>query len=128
MINYEKYMRKCIALAKKSQGFVSPNPLVGAVVLDKNGNLIGEGRHEKYGEAHAEPNAIKNAKENGFDVVGGTIIVNLEPCSHYGKTPPCVDLIIKEKFKRVVIGCLDPNPKVFGMGVKKLKAANIEVV
>lgn len=125
---YEKYMKKCITLAKKSQGWVSPNPLVGAVVFDKNGTLAGIGRHEKYGEPHAEVNAIKNAKENGYDIKGGTIIVNLEPCSHFGKTPPCADLIIKEELKTVVIGCLDPNPKVSGRGIKKLQEAGIEVI
>lgn len=125
---YEKYMKKCITLANKSQGQVSPNPLVGAIVFDKNGTIAGIGRHEKYGEAHAEVNAIRNAKENGFDITGGTIIVNLEPCSHFGKTPPCADLIIKEKLKKVVVGCFDPNPKVSGNGIKKLQEANIEVI
>lgn len=125
---YEKYMKKCIALANCSQGFVSPNPLVGAVVLDKDGNFAGSGRHEKYGELHAEVNAIKDAKDNGFDIKGGTIIVNLEPCSHYGKTPPCADLIINEGLKKVVIACKDPNPKVAGGGIKKLAEAGIEVI
>ena len=125
---YKKYMRKCINLAKLSLGKVAPNPLVGAVVLDKNGNFAGCGRHEKYGHAHAEVNAIKNAKENGFDIKGGTIIVNLEPCSHFGKTPPCADLIIKEGLRTVVVGCKDPNPKVAGRGIKKLEDAKIKVV
>ena len=106
---YEKYMKKCISLAKKSEGFVSPNPLVGAVVLDKNGNLCGTGRHKRVGEAHAEVNALKKAGEKAE---GGTIIVNLEPCSHYGKTPPCADLIIEKGIKTVVAGILDPNPIV----------------
>lgn len=122
---YEKYMKKCISLAKKSEGFVSPNPLVGAVVLDKNGNLCGTGRHKRVGEAHAEVNALKKAGEKAE---GGTIIVNLEPCSHYGKTPPCADLIIEKGIKTVVAGILDPNPIVSGNGVKKLKAAGINVI
>lgn len=126
--NYEKYIKKCIALAKKGEGNVSPNPLVGAVVLDKHGNIAGYGWHQKYGEAHAEVNAIKMAKENGADLKGGTIFVSLEPCSHYGKTPPCADLIIEKGLKKVVAGCVDPNPKVAGRGLEKLKNAGIEVV
>ena len=125
---YEKYMKKCIALAKKGAGNVSPNPLVGAVVLDKNGNLAGYGWHKKYGQAHAEVNAIKMAEEKGADIKGGTIFVSLEPCSHYGKTPPCADLIIEKGLKKVVAGCVDPNPKVAGRGLEKLKNAGIEVV
>ena len=93
---YEKYMKKCILLAKKGEGHVSPNPLVGAIVLDKNDNIAGYGWHKKYGEAHAEVNAIKMAENNGVNIKDGTIIVSLEPCSHYGKTPPCADLIIKK--------------------------------
>ena len=125
---YEKLMKKCISLAHKGEGFVSPNPMVGAVVLDKNNDIIGYGWHKKYGEPHAEVNAINMAKNNGYSLKNGTIIVNLEPCSHYGKTPPCADLIIKEKIKKVVIGCIDSNPKVAGNGIKKLKDAGIEVV
>lgn len=117
-------MRQCIRLARKSEGQVSPNPLVGAVVLDSNGEIAGMGRHEKYGEAHAEVNAINEAGEKAR---GGTIIVNLEPCSHFGKTPPCADLIIKYGLKKVVIGCVDPNPEVSGKGIEKLKDAGIEV-
>lgn len=122
---YEKYMKKCIALAQKSEGHVSPNPFVGAVVLDKNGKVVGEGRHEKYGHAHAEVNALKMAGEKAK---GATIIVNLEPCSHYGKTPPCADLIIEKEIKKVVIGLVDPNPLVAGKGIKKLQDAGIEVI
>ena len=125
---YEKYIKKCLQLAKKGEGFVSPNPLVGAVVLDKNGNVAGCGWHKKFGEAHAEVNAFEEAKKNNIDVKGGTIFVSLEPCSHFGKTPPCADLIIKKGIKKVVIGCKDPNPKVDGGGIKKLKEAGIEVV
>ena len=125
MKNYEKFMRKCISLAKKGEGHVSPNPLVGAVVLDKNGEITGAGWHKKYGEAHAEVNALKMAGEKAR---GGTIFVSLEPCSHFGKTPPCADLIISKGIKKVVAGVLDPNPLVAGNGIKKLKNAGIEVV
>lgn len=117
-------MKKCIILAKKSEGFVSPNPFVGAIVLDKEGNIVGIGRHEKYGEAHAEVNALKMAGEKAE---GGTIIVNLEPCSHFGKTPPCADLIIEKGLKKLVVGMMDPNPLVQGRGIEKCKKAGIEV-
>lgn len=122
---FKKYMKKCIALAKKSYGKVSPNPFVGAVILDKDGNIAGFGRHEKYGEAHAEVNAFKMA---GDKAKGGTIIVNLEPCSHYGKTPPCADLIIEKGIKKLVVGIVDPFEKVAGKGIKKCKDAGIEVI
>ena len=125
---YGKYMKECIELAHRGEGFVSPNPLVGAIVLTKEGNLAGKGWHKKYGEPHAEVNAFKDAEKNNIDVSQGTIFVSLEPCSHYGKTPPCADLIIKKGIKKVVIGCVDPNPKVDGGGIKKLKDAGIEVV
>jgi diaminohydroxyphosphoribosylaminopyrimidine deaminase/5-amino-6-(5-phosphoribosylamino)uracil reductase len=116
-------MEKAIELAKKGIGKVNPNPLVGAVIV-KNGEIIGEGYHECYGEAHAERNAVKNAVKS---VEGSTIYVTLEPCAHYGKTPPCVDLIIEKKFKKVVIGMLDPNEKVSGKSIEKLKKHGIEV-
>lgn len=119
----EKYMRMCFALAKKGFGKVAPNPMVGCVVLDKDGNLISKGYHKKYGENHAERDALLKLKNN--EAEGGTLYVNLEPCSHFGKTPPCVDLIIKYKLKRVVIGIKDVNPKVDG--ITKLKNAGIEV-
>lgn len=124
----KKFIKKCITLAKKGEGKVSPNPLVGAIVTDKNGVVAGYGWHKKYGEAHAEVNAVKMAKENNINIKGGTIYVSLEPCSHHGKTPPCADMIIKEGIKKVVIGCVDPNPIVSGNGIKKLKNAGIEVV
>ena len=123
-MNYEKYMKICIQLAKKGEGKVSPNPLVGCVVLDKDGNQISTGFHAKYGENHAERDAllkIKNGEEKD-----GTLVVNLEPCSHFGKTPPCTDLIIERGIKRVVIGTHDVNPKV--SGIEKLKKAGIEVI
>ena len=108
----EKYMARCLYLAKLGIYFVAPNPMVGAVVVH-NGTIIGEGFHQRYGEAHAEPNAIHSV-ENQDLLPESTLYVNLEPCSHFGKTPPCADLIVSKKIKRVVIGCLDPNPKVAG--------------
>lgn len=117
-------MQLALMLAEKGEGSVNPNPLVGAVIV-KNNRIIGMGYHEKYGENHAERNAIKNSVE---DVEGSTIYVTLEPCTHYGKTPPCVELIIEKNFKRVVIGMLDPNPLVAGKSIKKLQENNIEVV
>lgn len=122
---YKRLMRRCIKLAKKGEGRVSPNPLVGAVIFDDDFNIISEGYHQKYGENHAERNAIL---KTNVDLKGKSIIVNLEPCSHYGKTPPCADLIIEKGIKKVIIGMLDPNPIVCGNGVKKLKEAGIEVI
>ena len=122
---YKKLMRKCINLAKKSEGRVSPNPLVGAVIFDDDFRIIAKGRHEKYGSNHAERNAILSAKE---DLKGKSLIVNLEPCCHYGKTPPCCDFIIESGIKRVIIGMTDPNPIVSDRGIQKLKAAGIEVI
>lgn len=117
-------MERALELAAMGIGKVNPNPLVGAVIV-KNNEIIGEGYHECYGEAHAERNAVKNAVK---PVDGSTIYITLEPCAHYGKTPPCVDLIIEKKFKKVVIGMLDPNEKVSGKSIEKLKKHGIEVV
>ncbi len=122
---YKKLMKRCIALAKKSEGKTSPNPLVGAVIFDDDFRIISEGRHEYYGGNHAERNAVLSAKE---DLKGKSIIVNLEPCSHHGKTPPCADLLIEKGFKRVICGFVDPNPEVAGRGIERLKKAGIEVV
>jgi len=119
----EYYMNLALTLAEKGRGTVSPNPMVGAVIV-KNDRVIGKGYHEKYGHPHAEVNAFDSATE---DVEGATIYITLEPCSHYGKTPPCADLIVRKKVKRVVVGALDPNPLVSGRGIKKIKAAGIEV-
>ena len=119
----EKYMRMCMHLAKQGAGKVAPNPMVGCVVLDKFGNVVSKGYHKKYGKNHAERDALLKLKNN--EANGGTLYVNLEPCSHYGKTPPCVDLIIEHKPARVVIGMKDVNPKVDG--ISKLKAAGIQV-
>lgn len=124
MVNLdEKYMRECLKFAIKGKGLVAPNPMVGCVVLDRDGNVVSKGYHKKYGENHAERDALLKLKNN--EAEGGTLYVNLEPCSHYGKTPPCVDLIIEHKLKRVVFAMRDPNPKV--NGIKKLKDAGIEV-
>lgn len=125
MKNYEKYMKKCIKLALKGEGKTSPNPLVGCVVLDKNGKEIATGFHKAYGEAHAEADALNKL---GDEARGGTLIVNLEPCSHQGKTPPCADLIIEKGIKTLVVGMKDPNPNVSGNGAQKCKKAGIEVI
>ena len=119
----EYYMGLAINLARKGIGKVNPNPMVGAVIV-KNNKIVGTGYHEKYGGKHAEINAIENASEN---LNGSTMYVNLEPCSHFGKTPPCVDKIIESKINKVVIASVDPNPLVQGKGVKKLRDAGIEV-
>ena len=125
-MDYENYMKKCIELASNGAGQTSPNPMVGCVVLDKNGNEISTGYHHKYGDNHAERDAL--LKLNNGEEKGGTLIVNLEPCSHHGKTPPCADLIIERGLKRVVIGMQDVNPIVAGNGIRKLKKAGIEVI
>ncbi|MBL0701492.1 MAG: bifunctional diaminohydroxyphosphoribosylaminopyrimidine deaminase/5-amino-6-(5-phosphoribosylamino)uracil reductase RibD [Spiroplasma sp.] len=118
------YMKKAIELAKLGTGHVLSNPLVGSIIV-KNDDIIGSGFHKKYGSFHAEIEAINSTNE---DLLNSTIYVTLEPCFHLGKTPPCVDAIIKNKFKRVVIGMLDPNPLVAGKSIAKLKQNNIEVV
>lgn len=122
--NDEKYMKMCLKLAKRGAHKVLPNPMVGCVVLDKHGQIVSTGYHKKYGANHAERDAL--LKLHGNEAKGGTLYVNLEPCSHYGKTPPCTDLIIERKIKRVVIGAKDVNPKVDG--ISQLKNAGIEVV
>jgi diaminohydroxyphosphoribosylaminopyrimidine deaminase/5-amino-6-(5-phosphoribosylamino)uracil reductase len=119
----EKYMKIALSLAEEGRGSVSPNPVVGAVIV-KDGIIIGRGYHKKYGGDHAEVEAFKSTSE---DVEGATMYVTLEPCSHHGKTPPCADLIVKKKIAKVVIGTLDPNPLVSGNGVKKLRSVGIEV-
>jgi len=120
----ERYMEYALELAEKGSGFTNPNPLVGAVIV-KDGRIVGQGYHQYYGGPHAEVNAFENANE---DVEGATMYVTLEPCSHYGKTPPCVDAIVERGIKRVVIGMEDPNPLVSGRGVKILQEEGIEVV
>lgn len=121
---HEKYMKMCFELALLGKGQVLPNPMVGCVVLDKDEKIVSKGYHKKYGKNHAERDALLKLENN--EAEGGTLYVNLEPCSHYGKTPPCVDLIIEKKLKKVVIATRDPNPKVDGL--TKLRNAGIEVV
>lgn len=120
----EQFMKRAIELAKQGSGWTAPNPLVGAVVV-KNGRVIGEGYHRKYGELHAERNALAACSE---DPAGATLYVTLEPCCHYGKTPPCTEIIIEKKIAKVVIGSRDPNPKVAGKGARILREHGIEVV
>ncbi|MBR3434027.1 MAG: bifunctional diaminohydroxyphosphoribosylaminopyrimidine deaminase/5-amino-6-(5-phosphoribosylamino)uracil reductase RibD [Bacteroidaceae bacterium] len=126
-MNYElKYMQRCIQLAKCGEMGAPPNPMVGAVIVH-NDRIIGEGYHRKCGGPHAEVNAIRSVRDESL-LKDSTIYVSLEPCSHYGKTPPCADLIIEKGIPRVVVGCLDPFAKVNGQGIRKLRDAGIEVV
>jgi len=118
-------MQRCLDLAQQGLGNVAPNPMVGCVIVH-DGKIIGEGYHRKFGEAHAEVNAI-NAVVNQELLKGSTLYVNLEPCSHFGKTPPCADLIVQKKIPQVVVGSYDPNPLVAGKGIEKLKAAGVEI-
>lgn len=118
-------MRRCFSLARKGMGRVSPNPMVGCVIV-KDGKIIGEGYHRKHGEAHAEVNAIESVKNKEL-LKGSTLLVNLEPCSHYGKTPPCAERIVKEEIAEVIICNIDPNPLVSGRGINILKNAGINV-
>ena len=119
-------MQQALAIAENGRGYVSPNPLVGCVIV-KDDKVIGTGYHQKFGEAHAEVNAVRDAEKNGFDVSGSTVYVNLEPCSHIKKTPPCADLLIEKKIARCVIAMQDPYKEVNGQGIEKLTAAGIEV-
>ncbi|SHF52781.1 bifunctional diaminohydroxyphosphoribosylaminopyrimidine deaminase/5-amino-6-(5-phosphoribosylamino)uracil reductase RibD [Dysgonomonas macrotermitis] len=125
MYTDEYYMQRCLQLAANGSGHVSPNPMVGAVVVHK-GKIIGEGYHREYGKAHAEVNAINSVKDKSL-LCESTIYVSLEPCSHYGKTPPCSQLIIDSRIPKVVIATLDPYFKVSGRGINMLKEAGIEV-
>ena len=124
-MKHKAYMQRCIELAQNGVGNVSPNPMVGAVVVH-NDKVIGEGYHQLYGEAHAEVNAIKAVEDKSL-LSEATIYVSLEPCAHFGKTPPCSDLIIESKIPNVVIGCSDPFAQVAGKGIEKLKNAGITV-
>jgi diaminohydroxyphosphoribosylaminopyrimidine deaminase/5-amino-6-(5-phosphoribosylamino)uracil reductase len=119
-----KYMRRALELAEEGSGFTNPNPVVGAVIV-KEGKIIGEGYHKAYGSHHAEINAFNNAKE---DVKGATMYVTLEPCSHFGKTPPCANAIIEKGIQKVIVALQDPNPQVEGKGIKLLRENGIEVV
>ncbi len=121
--NDQQFMERCLALAEQGRGFVSPNPMVGCVIV-KNRRIVGEGYHRTFGGPHAEINALKSVGNNAKHA---TLYVNLEPCSHFGKTPPCVDAIIKTGIKRVVAASYDPNPIVAGKGFQKLREAGIDV-
>lgn len=121
----QDYMQRCLDLAILGQGAVAPNPMVGCVIVKKD-KIIGEGYHQFFGGPHAEVNAIESVK-NIKDLKGATVYVNLEPCAHYGKTPPCSNLLIEKKVAKVFIGCEDPNPKVSGKGIERLRKAGIEV-
>ena len=126
MKTHEYFMEKCIDLAKKGIQDVSPNPMVGSIIV-YNDEIIGQGYHEKYGSNHAEVNAINSVQDKSL-LEKSTLYVNLEPCCHHGKTPPCTDLIIENKIPKVVIGCKDSYSKVSGNGIKKLRNNLIEVI
>lgn len=120
-------MQRCIELALRAAGFVAPNPMVGAVLVHED-KIIGEGYHRQYGQAHAEVNCIRSvAAGDQHKIAASTLYVSLEPCAHFGKTPPCADLIISQKIPSVVIGCRDPFPAVNGKGIEKLLTAGITV-
>ena len=120
-------MQRCLELARLGAGYVAPNPMVGAVLVH-GGRIIGEGYHQLYGKAHAEVNCVAAVKEEDRPLIrDATMYVSLEPCAHFGKTPPCADLIIAQKIPRVVVGCRDPFPEVDGKGIEKLRAAGVEV-
>lgn len=131
-MEYANYIARCIEIARRGEYFVAPNPMVGAVLVrNEDEQVLAEGWHEKYGEGHAEVNCFQNlemSKYRNFDLSNCTLFVSLEPCSHYGKTPPCAKLIIAKGVGRVVVGMLDPNPLVAGKGVQMLREAGIEVV
>jgi diaminohydroxyphosphoribosylaminopyrimidine deaminase / 5-amino-6-(5-phosphoribosylamino)uracil reductase len=131
MLQHEIYMQRCLELALLGAGSVSPNPMVGSVLVFE-GKIIAEGYHQKYGEPHAEANAIDYALKNLDDaeakLKASTLYVNLEPCSHFGKRPPCADLIIRYHIPKVVVGCRDPFDQVNGKGIEKLKEAGIHVI
>ncbi len=127
MLIDEKYMRRALQLAALGAGHTSPNPMVGAVIVAPDGTIIGEGWHRQCGQAHAEVNAVASVRDVNL-LKDSTIYVTLEPCSHYGKTPPCARLLIERGIPRVVVGTLDPFPEVAGRGVRMLQEAGIEVV
>lgn len=124
----ERFMRRCLQLAKNGRQNAKPNPMVGAVIVSEDGRILGEGYHVRCGEGHAEVNAFASVRpEDEHLLTGATIYVSLEPCSHYGKTPPCADLIVRKRVKRCVCGCVDPFAKVQGRGIQKIREAGIEV-
>ena len=131
-MEYANYIARCIEIARRGEYFVAPNPMVGAVLVhNSDEKILAEGWHEKYGEAHAEVNCFNSIQNSKFKIQNFkdcTLFVSLEPCSHYGKTPPCAKLIIEKGVGRVVVGMLDPNPLVAGKGVQMLREAGIEVI
>lgn len=128
-MNHDHWMQRCLELAKQGAGSVSPNPMVGALIVYSDGVVLGEGIHQQYGEPHAEVEAILDAEKRGNagELRDATLYVNLEPCSHYGMTPPCADLILEKQIPRVVVGMEDPNPKVGGRGIARLREAGADV-
>jgi diaminohydroxyphosphoribosylaminopyrimidine deaminase / 5-amino-6-(5-phosphoribosylamino)uracil reductase len=128
MMNHQFFMQKCFTLAFRGAGFVSPNPMVGAILVHDT-RIIGEGFHEKYGEAHAEVNCISSVRQEDKHLISGAILyVSLEPCSHFGKTPPCVNFIIQHEIKKVVVACHDTSSKVNGKGIVFLRSHGVEVI
>ncbi len=128
MTDDEKYMRRCLQLARNGEGMTMPNPMVGAVIVH-DGRIIGEGWHRRYGGPHAEVNAVRSVRPEDETLLPlSTIYVSLEPCSHWGKTPPCAELLVEKGFRRIVVGCLDPNEKVSGRGIQRLRDAGAKVV
>ena len=124
----EMYMRRCLQLAKNGRLLAKPNPMVGAVIVSSEGNIIGEGYHVRYGEGHAEVNAFRSVRpKDENQLCEATIYVSLEPCSHYGKTPPCADLIVRKGIRRMVCGCVDPFSAVQGRGIEHIRKAGIDV-
>ena len=125
----EAYMRRALRLAANGRGFTAPNPMVGAVIVAAGGKVIGEGWHRRCGEGHAEVNAVASVRESDRHLLAdSTMYVTLEPCSHYGKTPPCSRLIVETGIPRVVVGAGDPNPKVNGRGIAMIRESGAEVV
>jgi diaminohydroxyphosphoribosylaminopyrimidine deaminase / 5-amino-6-(5-phosphoribosylamino)uracil reductase len=128
MPDHSQYMLRCVQLARQGSGYVAPNPMVGSVLVHEN-RIIGEGWHELYGEAHAEINCLASVRDEDRELIPmSTLYVSLEPCAHFGKTPPCADRIISEKIPCVVVGAPDPFPEVNGRGLEKLLAAGIDVI
>ncbi|HEY4966845.1 MAG TPA: bifunctional diaminohydroxyphosphoribosylaminopyrimidine deaminase/5-amino-6-(5-phosphoribosylamino)uracil reductase RibD [Puia sp.] len=127
-ISHEFFMQRCLQLADLGAGYTAPNPLVGAILVHQ-GRIIGEGYHQQYGEAHAEVNCLNDVQPDDRPLIPfSTMYVSLEPCCHFGKTPPCSDLILREQIPRVVIGCRDPFPMVAGKGIEKLQAGGVQVI
>ena len=125
---HDLFMRRCLHLAAKGAGYVAPNPMVGAILVH-NSRIIGEGYHQRFGEAHAEVNCISSVKEEDVNLITSSVLyVSLEPCAHFGKTPPCADLIIRHKIPKVVIGIRDPFKEVNGKGIEKLQKAGVDVL